>query len=789
MTATADPTFYLGLTMAGAISAGAYTGGVLDVLLEALDKHNARFEAGKATGWTGPTADNPRHRVVLRVISGTSAGGVSAGLAVAGLIGARLATDGPNGEQIGTGGSGNHTAPGGYVYTYDYILKPLHHVWVEALDLWRDEGGRGPEGFLTLGDLKDTDLGDGQTMPRPLASLLNSDHIDKAASDALQNITWSGSPYRFLSQDLDLFLTTTNLQGVPYEVRFSGSSGDDGAGHTMAQHSTVRHFRVPGLGTIPKGSSWLEAWDDQGITLTLPASADAQIDFEDRNETWRGFRDASIATGAFPVGLASRVIEAEARDLGLSEGREASTGGAWPIDVNPKLCGDDDTVLDIRPRPRLGSGTEPNTPTPYVAVDGGVANNEPFELARFTLREPMVEGACTLPGEKFLAPNPRNAHDADRAVLMIDPFPEGPVFSPMSLEQAQALRGIIPAISKLLPALINQARFKPGELIEASSDKVHSRYLIAPSRRLSTGETSEDVRLNESGSNAIASGSFGGFGGFFARAFRAHDYMLGQRNCQSFLNKYFTLHGSNPVLGLKGTGREADEDVRVIDPGPEFFSAKRALPAWPRIDQPALAPILKAARTRVGEVGVKLLSSFNLDIPGLMLKFAWSIDFLGARGIGPKVSSALSVMVLSELIARDQYHPFRDLDRDPRDGGEFAASDQRRVLVELAKAGEVPIAVAASAADYAQAQKTGQPPRDLLHLIWHWKDAETEDSRNNTLGNLNRFIQRIDDERLLWRAPDRGDGIARYTLALQKPGMIWWKKIQGFGARIRGWLG
>ena len=34
---TTEPdTFYLGLTMAGAISAGAYTGGVLDVLLDAF---------------------------------------------------------------------------------------------------------------------------------------------------------------------------------------------------------------------------------------------------------------------------------------------------------------------------------------------------------------------------------------------------------------------------------------------------------------------------------------------------------------------------------------------------------------------------------------------------------------------------------------------------------------------------------------------------------------------------------------------------------------------------------
>ena len=38
MSDATEDTFYLGLTMAGAISAGAYTAGVLDTLFEALEK-------------------------------------------------------------------------------------------------------------------------------------------------------------------------------------------------------------------------------------------------------------------------------------------------------------------------------------------------------------------------------------------------------------------------------------------------------------------------------------------------------------------------------------------------------------------------------------------------------------------------------------------------------------------------------------------------------------------------------------------------------------------------------
>ena len=55
--------FQIGLTMSGAISAGAYTAGVLDFLIEALDAwEDAR---------NGPDADTvPGHRVGIKVMSG-----------------------------------------------------------------------------------------------------------------------------------------------------------------------------------------------------------------------------------------------------------------------------------------------------------------------------------------------------------------------------------------------------------------------------------------------------------------------------------------------------------------------------------------------------------------------------------------------------------------------------------------------------------------------------------------------------------------------------------------------
>src|SRR4051812_43560656 len=66
-----DKSFRLGLTMAGAVSAGAYTGGVLDYLLQALD------------GWykNRHRPDVPQHNISLDIISGASAGGITGAMA------------------------------------------------------------------------------------------------------------------------------------------------------------------------------------------------------------------------------------------------------------------------------------------------------------------------------------------------------------------------------------------------------------------------------------------------------------------------------------------------------------------------------------------------------------------------------------------------------------------------------------------------------------------------------------------------------------------------------------
>lgn len=70
--------FRLGIAMAGAISAGAYTAGVMDYLLEALDRWQKAKDSGEAV---------PGHSVRIDAMTGASAGGMTAAIAARALQG------------------------------------------------------------------------------------------------------------------------------------------------------------------------------------------------------------------------------------------------------------------------------------------------------------------------------------------------------------------------------------------------------------------------------------------------------------------------------------------------------------------------------------------------------------------------------------------------------------------------------------------------------------------------------------------------------------------------------
>lgn len=681
------PVFVIGLTMAGAVSAGAYTAGVLDYLFRAVDAHNDLVEKHK----NDASSNAPRHKVVIKSMTGASAGGMCIGLAIASLLKARK--DNPGRLQAGysfsyktapteTAGSAGRASQ--QPAKCHYALAPIFDAWVKNITLWeRKAGSQDFEGFLGTVDLDDPDkllIGQPGIPETPyVSSVLDSTHIDEAASPSLEGINSlaEGMRYDFLAADLDVFITNTSLNGVVYEVQFSGK--DDG--YWMQKHDVVRHFRVQDLGTTAYPSAWLNRWQDKGITLD-PGESDpaGHVPFlSDKGSSWYALTVASIASGAFPLGLAPRYVDATARQLGSLDPLDNSCeGGALPLELPEHFA-------NPLPRPDFGDETQnANEKTPYISVDGGVINNEPFELARFAIRRSVTSDA----GGTKLLDNPREGDRADRAVIMIDPFPEGARYEPMTKKAAEKLGSLLISVGKLLPTLISQARFKQSELLNAQEETVYSRFLIAPSRK-DPRNTDKNLR----GADAIACGTLSGFSGFFDESFRAHDFVLGQRNCQWFLQKAFLLDADNPVLQL-GDGhddakaarakrkagkaheiRQNDNLVRrIVNPVPlsgvdnDPLIDPIAEPQWPVISPAALMRLKDQADIRFDKVAKRL---FEVHIPGRAARWGLKLLWEGVPGLfagtRKQLMEAVSRTVLQTFTRRAQLLIYAGFEKNVRD--------------------------------------------------------------------------------------------------------------------------
>jgi hypothetical protein len=116
----------------------------------------------------------------------------------------------------------------------------------------------------------------------------------------------------------------------------------------------------------------------------------------------------------------------------------------------------------------------------------------------------------------------------------VAPFPSTEGYDP-NFDPAQAQK-IVPMLGRLATILLSQSRFLGESLGLLTSGDVFSRFVIAPS---------DPSQKNKS---ALQCASLRAFGGFMERSFRAHDFLLGRRNCQMFLKSHFLLPLDNPVI-------------------------------------------------------------------------------------------------------------------------------------------------------------------------------------------------------------------------------------------------
>ena len=536
----------IGLAMAGAISAGAYSAGVVDFLFQALHE----WELAKRDDPDGV----PNHSVCIRAAAGASAGSITAALAavaVAGGLRPEKAAAAETGEQ-----------------PYKCVLPALYKAWVTLPDV--ASAGVDPNDLLANNDLKDG------ASPQ---SILNAGTLSALTGEALglpdpppggePPPAFGGAPLPYLAERLHIYLTLSNMRGVPYFVGFEGSG--EVRGHHMMCHGDRAHYVLEGIGIHDSENRWLSG--DTGVSLKITSAPRAGKPSDD---AWMTYGHTALASAAFPVGLAARSIEA---DIGQYETRK------WP-----RLS----EAASSYP-PRWPQKIRDCGKFTFMSLDGGLIDNEPFEYAR---RAIMHDGEEDKTGES----NVRGA------VVMIDPFPEPPAFSLKDVREAS----ILDVVRALFPMLRNQARFKPDALATAFDNSNYSRWMISPSRTVAGTRGEKNERY------AIATGVLGGFGGFLDESFRAHDYQLGRRNCQKFLRDIFSVGEGHPFVedwapGVADKFRNYDKDTkRFYHPViPLVGTAALPVPAphWPRIDRPRLAEIEKRIRLRATYVVPRLIAS------------------------------------------------------------------------------------------------------------------------------------------------------------------------------------
>lgn len=468
-TSTDGKTFYVGLCMAGAVSAGAYTAGVMDYLIEALQAWQDRKDSN--------APNTPRHQVVIPVIGGASAGGMTAIITAAALN-----------NPI------KPVYPGGDIMA-ERPENKLYHTWVD----------------LTNPDMFPLMLNPDDIEKKGILSLLNSAFIDETARRALQ-VEPSDYPMpAYFDPALKIFTTLTNLEGFPYNISFAANIPADK--YYMSIHNDYACFQM----NSDEGER--DGW------MNLDFRKNIHVDIA---------RDAAMATGAFPVGLQSRM---------LTRTGELVNKMPWCSEITQKF-----------PIPGGNWAT--------LNVDGGLINNEPFEKVRDVLSDKtgQKEEADYQDPAKFKS-----------LVLMIDPFPSA---KPAPLDPNLKLSNVVGAT---FSAMMSQMRAKPEHLQDAMDRGKAGQFLIAPSRRRPNLKGAEE---DVAGDKAIACGSFDGFGGFMNKEFRVHDYFLGRFNCEMFLRNYLTI----PAAAV-----EQNEIFKYgyegIDAGP-FKTADGSYPVIPIFSPP-----------------------------------------------------------------------------------------------------------------------------------------------------------------------------------------------------------
>jgi hypothetical protein len=201
----------------------------------------------------------PPHEVKIKVLTGASAGGMSAAILASML-----------GDEVVHITAWSYPTPSG---------NRLYDAWVGAIDI----------AALCLTIDLDADTA------APVTSLLDSTIIDAIASNAFSP-PYGARRRRYLDDPLQIGLSIANLNGVPHVIEMVTSTDPPGTkGLNIRVHQDYREFYLTTSGTLGSG---------------------LKLQSNDRTN-WDILQETAKATGAFPIGLVPRVTTRDLADYDL----------------------------------------------------------------------------------------------------------------------------------------------------------------------------------------------------------------------------------------------------------------------------------------------------------------------------------------------------------------------------------------------------------------------------------------------------------------------------------------
>jgi predicted acylesterase/phospholipase RssA len=472
--------YRIAIAISGAVSLGSYEAGVAYELINAIGQHNQNNH------------DQPDRQIHIDVLTGASAGGMTATIMAQKLLFDAEALTGP--------------------FTND-----LYRAWVQEVDI---------SGLLS------TDLGD-----NPRQSLLSSNFVDTIAQKILlqryQSETLPATPHPAAAPELQLALAMSNLNGVDYAVdAFKNASLETTTGRFIQTRFQDAFSRTIGKNTDNE-TFWSELKQAARACGAFPTAFAplalerffTEVDYFNKAMPFDKARFTYVDGGTFnnyPLGMAKNLADR--------------------IDVNP-LDYEYRYYFYISPNSKDSTRTrfDADTANPFntaLAITSAVFNQARFQDWMLTGRYNDLVAEMDVRAYSLCA----YLLNADAAsIAAMDQASD--VFLQRIFEQE-------PTRDQAREAQILAERYRHGsqaeQLLRTKGEAVFATWIKAVQVFESGGHLHDrdlmQIYTITAAPDELASDGLFAFVGFLEERFRAHDYNVGRRKARELLNQLQLIH-------------------------------------------------------------------------------------------------------------------------------------------------------------------------------------------------------------------------------------------------------